>query len=73
MQSADPILLTVVSGYDRIDQHLVESYGRLIRAVAEKTDSFSEFLLQSLQNPVNLATLSVAAKTASDAPYLLTE
>ncbi|KAG1937397.1 hypothetical protein F2P79_018241 [Pimephales promelas] len=33
----------------------------------------SEFLLQSLQNPVNLATQSAVAKTASDVPYLLTE
>lgn len=42
-------------------------------AFVAKADSFSEFLLQSLQNPVNLATQSTVAKTASDVPYLLTE
>ncbi len=51
--------------------------GRLLpeprTAFVAKADSFSEFLLQSLQNPVNLATQSTVAKTASDVPYLLTE
>lgn len=42
-------------------------------AIVVEADSFSEFLLQSLQNPVNLATQSAVAKTASDVPYLLTE
>lgn len=52
--------------------------GRILRqspitAIVVEADSFSEFLLQSLQNPVNLATQLVVAKTASDVPYLLTE
>lgn len=35
--------------------------------------SFSELLRQSSWNPVNLTAQSAMAKTASDAPYLLTE
>lgn len=47
--------------------------GQLSGPLCAEQGSFSELLRQSSWNPVNLAAQSAMAKTASDAPYLLTE
>lgn len=59
----------VQSGTDRIVPHLVSSAGRCVQSRA----AFPSSSVKALWNPVNLSAQSAMAKTASDAPYLLTE